>query len=323
MKRALHICFLFLTVFMTSCGTAVRLVQIETLSPAKDPVQYADKTFAIFNALHVAQEGDDGKVTYATDSVMVNLLAEGAKEELEKSPLFDDYDIPIFNLSLFCDEACPELHDTAYMASLSEQSQATLLLIIDNATTSLVQKHDGAKENTFCISYAASYRFYDATQHRYIATQQLNDSLSFVNPLLRNLTGEDIQAIWREVIRNAGRQFLGSTAPRWETAFRFYYLPLAPSSGAWDDAAFYVERGNWPEAMRIWGQLAGSSTGKKAAYAAFNMALGAEMLNEYELALEWLALADENARLEETGDYRKRIQQRMADMEKLNKQLGY
>ncbi|MDR0691907.1 MAG: hypothetical protein LBF69_02580, partial [Prevotellaceae bacterium] len=129
MKRVPYIWFLFLAVFMTSCGTAVRLVQIETLSPAKDPVQYADNTFAIFNALHVAHEEADGRVTYATDSVMVNLLAEGAKEALEKSPLFDDYDIPIFNLTLFCDDTCPELYDTAYMASLAEQSQATLLLI--------------------------------------------------------------------------------------------------------------------------------------------------------------------------------------------------
>jgi hypothetical protein len=207
------------------------------------------------------------------------------------------------------------------MASLAEQSQATLLLIIDNAATNL-QQRDKAQE-TFRISYAASYRFYDAAQQRYIATRQLNDSLSFVNPLLRNLTGEDIQEIWRDVIRDAGRQSLELTVPRWGTNYRFYYLPFELSRGAWDDAAFYVERGNWSEAMRLWGQLAASSTGKKAAYAAFNIALGAEMLNEYELALEWLALADENARLEETGDYRKRIQQRLVDKEKLNKQLGY
>ncbi|MDR0692478.1 MAG: DUF6340 family protein, partial [Prevotellaceae bacterium] len=231
------------------------------------------------------------------------------------------YDIPIFNLTLFCDDTCPELYDTAYMASLAEQSQATLLLIIDNAATNL-QQRDKAQE-TFRISYAASYRFYDAAQQRYIATRQLNDSLSFVNPLLRNLTGEDIQEIWRDVIRDAGRQSLELTVPRWGTNYRFYYLPFELSRGAWDDAAFYVERGNWSEAMRLWGQLAASSTGKKAAYAAFNIALGAEMLNEYELALEWLALADENARLEETGDYRKRIQQRLVDKEKLNKQLGY
>jgi hypothetical protein len=75
--------------------------------------------------------------------------------------------------------------------------------------------------------------------------------------------------------------------------------------------------------MKIWGNLATYSTGKTAAYAAFNMALGAEMLNEYGLALEWLALADEHARLEETDGYRKHIQQRLVDVDKLNEQLGY
>jgi tetratricopeptide (TPR) repeat protein len=322
MKRISYISILFLVV-LASCGTAVRLVRIETLSPAKNPVQYTDQTFAIFNALHVAHEDEDGKITYATDSVMVNLLAEGAKEELEESPLFEEYDIPIFNLTLFCNDSCPELYDTAYMESLAEQSQAAVLLIIDNAATNLLQKHDGAKENTFRISYAALFRFYDTGQQRYIATRQLKDSLEFINPLLRNLTGDDLQEVWHTVIREAGRQAVELTVPRWETDYRFYYLPFALSRGAWDDAAYYAERGNWPEAMKIWGQLAGLSTGKQAAYAAFNMALGAEMLNEYELALEWLALADESARLEETGDYRKRIQQRMDDREKLKTQLGF
>jgi hypothetical protein len=298
----------------------MRYVRVETLSPAKNPVRYADKTFAIFNALHVAQEDKDGKVTYATDSVMVNLLAEGAKETLEESQLFDDYDIPIFNLTLFCNDTCPELYDSTYMASLSEQSQAALLLIIDDAATNL-QKREGKKE-TFRISYTAVYRFYDAGQHRYIATLPVNDSVSFVNSLLRNLTGEDLQSIWRDVIRDAGRQALETTVPQWKTDYRYYYLP-AVLSEEWYDAAYYAERGNWAEAMKIWGQLAGSSTGKKAAYAAFNMAIGAEMIGEYELALEWLGLIDKNISAERIDCYRKHLQERMVDKEKLNEQLGY
>jgi hypothetical protein len=322
MKRLSYIWFFLLAAFVTSCGTSVRLVRMEILSPAKNPVQYTDKTFAIFNALHVAHEYENGKVDYVTDSVMVNLLAEGAKEELEKSPLFDEYDIPIFNLTLFCNDSCPELYDAAYMASLSEQSQASLLLIIDDATTNL-QQNNGAGKSVFRITYSALYRFYDVEQQRYIANRLLHDSLDFVNPLLRDLTAEDMQGIWRDVIRDAGSQALEATTPKWQTGYRYYYLPFVLSQGDWESASYYADAGNWPEAMKIWGRVAESSTGKKAAYAAFNMALGAEMLTEYELALEWLALADESARLTETNDYRQRIRQRIADKEKLNEQLGY
>jgi tetratricopeptide (TPR) repeat protein len=322
MKRISFIWLLLIVAFMTSCGTAVRLVRMEILSPAQHPVPYADKTFAIFNALHVAHEDENGSVTYATDSVMVNLLAEGAKEELEKSPLFGGYDIPIYNLTLFCSDSCPELYDAAYMASLSEQSQASLLLIIDDATTNL-QKSTAVGKSTFRITHAALYRFYDVEQQRYVATRQLRDSVDFVNPMLRDLTAEDMQGVWRDVIHDAGCQALELTVPQWITGYRFYYLPFVVSQTEWDNAAYWADEGNWPEAMKIWGRLAESSTGKKAAYAAFNMALGAEMLTEYELALEWLALADESAPLKETDDYRKRIRQRMADMERLNIQLGY
>jgi hypothetical protein len=259
---------------------------------------------------------------YATDSVMVNLLAEGAKEELEKSPLFDGYDIPIFNLSLFCNDSCPELYDVEYMASLSEQSQASLLLIIDDAATNLLQNNSAGK-SVFSITYSALYRFYDVEQQRYIATRMLRDSLNFAKSLPWDLSAEDMQEIWRDVISEAGGQALGTTVPQWQMGYRFYYVPSVLSYVDWENAAYYADAGNWPEAMKIWGRLAEASTGKKAAYAAFNMALGAEMLTEYELALEWLALADESARLKETDGYRQRIRQRIADKEKLNEQLGY
>jgi hypothetical protein len=309
-------------VLAASCGVVEYAVQIEVLHPAESPVPYAGKTLAIFNALHVAGEADSGAVTYATDSVMVNLLAEGAKEALEASPLFDEEVIPIFNLTLFCADSCPELHDTAYMTSLAEQSQASLLLIIDHAATAL-QKSGSAAKSAFHVTYSAVYRFYDAGQQRYIATRQLRDSVSFTNPLVRNLSNEDMQEIWRDVIHDASRKALEPTAPQWDTDYRLYYLPSAFAEQQWFNASYYAHQGKWPEAMKIWGQLAGSSSGKKAAYAAFNMAVGAEVEGEYELALEWLALSAESSRLKQIDNYRKRIQQRISDKEKLNKQLGY
>jgi hypothetical protein len=321
MKRIpLYICSLALAAFATSCGSVERAVRVEVLRPAKDPVPYAGKTPAIFNALHVARENGDGKIVYATDSMMVNLLAEGAKETLEASPLFDGYDVPIFNLTLFCHDTCPELYDTAYMASLAAQSQASLLLIIDHTATRL-QKLGGTRGITFHITYAATYRFYDAEQQRYVATRPLHDSLT-TKRLISDLSWENMQEIWRDVIRDAGRQALEPTIPLWETDYRWYYLP-AVSDGQWYNASYYAYLGKWPEAMKIWGELAGSSTGKKAACAAFNMAVGAEMMGEYELALEWLDLAGPHVRSEKIDNYRKHIRQRMSDKEKLNEQLGY
>jgi hypothetical protein len=306
---------------MASCGAAEYATRIEVLHPAKNPVPYAGKTLAIFNALHVTHEEEDGTVTYATDSVMANLLAEGAKEALEESPLFDDYDIPLFNLTLFCHDSCPELHDTAYMASLSEQSQASLLLIIDHAATGL-QKRAGTQGNDLHITYSAAYRFYDAEQHLYVATRLLHDSLTYSNRLLGDLSDEGIQELWRDIIRDTGRQALESTVPQWTTNYRRYYVPSFAES-PWISAANYAYQGRWAEAMKIWGELASAATGKKAAYAAFNMATGAEMTGEYELALEWLDLVGKNIPPGKTDNYRKQIRQRMADREKLNEQLGY
>jgi hypothetical protein len=308
-------------VFM-ACSPTIRLVSIETLTPAEYEVNYSNKTLAIFNALHVEREDEDGNYTYANDSLMTALLAESMKDVLEQSIIFSEYDIPVYNLTLFDHDTLSDLYDKDYLQSLSDQTQAGMLLFIDNAETNMARQENRFSDNAIAIKWKANYRFYDVEKQQYDIIPVL-DSTLFLYSSAMVLSEDNLQSLWHDFILEEGRRLAATTVPRWTSERRFYFVPPSATEDRWKDAADYADRSDWTSAMRLWGELVGEQEGKMAAYAAFNMALGAEMMNEYTLALEWLALADKNAVLEETELYRKLIRDRISEAKIIDQQLAF
>ncbi len=316
--------------FGWSCGPSVKVVNIETLKPAKYPVRYSDKTVAIFNALHI-----DGVQTepyvYASDTLQTGMVAKGFKEGLEQSALFKDYDIPVYNLQLFCgDGTCPDLFDTTYLQRMAEQAGAGILLIIDSVNITTDQQlmtaydSDGKYYKVKTRApYSLLFRFYDAEARQYLSFYHMADTLSWTgidrNPQAIYTTVPTCEEADTLAPLVLGRMFAKTTVPQWAPEQRFYFLP---SGSNWSQAAFYADMQDWVQAMHYWGELVTSSSGKAAAYAAFNMALGAEMLGEYGLALEWLQLADKYDVMPETEGYRKRLQLRLNERRTVERQLN-
>lgn len=58
------------------------------------------------------------------------------------------------------------------------------------------------------------------------------------------------------------------------------------------DAAVYAKEDNWEEAVALWQNTFDQSKSiKKKMYAAFNLALGNEMLEDIDKAIEWVTKA--------------------------------
>jgi tetratricopeptide (TPR) repeat protein len=197
-------------------------------------------------------------------------------------------------------------------------------MIIDEASTS-IENQTARGSQVLYVGYKALYRIYDAVTQRYIVTERDSMYLKIDGSWQSGtiISDSQVQEIWHDVIRRAGGRFMKKTVPQWETTARYYIIPSGFYPDVWNTAAYYATRGNWDEAMKIWGKLATSNTGKTAAYAAFNMALGAEMINEYTLALDWLDLADKYAPLTYTTVYRQHIQNRIEEVKNLNTQMNY
>lgn len=75
----------------------------------------------------------------------------------------------------------------------------------------------------------------------------------------------------------------------------------------WDDALNSAYMGDWQNAMNIWMRLAQKGPAHGRGGAAYDVALGLFFMKDYNLALEWLDLADSLADLPNSKALRKRI----------------
>ena len=90
----------------------------------------------------------------------------------------------------------------------------------------------------------------------------------------------------------AGARPANYLLPHWISATRYLF---AGGNVAMRDAAVYVREGNWPAAIELWKPYYARKKGKQKVYAACNIALGYEMQDSLNTAVEWAVKAVEAA----------------------------
>lgn len=110
----------------------------------------------------------------------------------------------------------------------------------------------------------------------------------------------------KELVRQAS-EFAGTLSvkhllPSWTTAMRYYF---AGGSVNMRDAAVSVRERDWETAIGLWQEAYRQKKGKKKMQAAHNLALGYEMQDSIDLALEWELKAQALARAIDRVDERR------------------
>ena len=97
------------------------------------------------------------------------------------------------------------------------------------------------------------------------------------------------------------------------------------------DAAVYAKEENWSKAVELWKQTYETKKGKQKMYAAYNTALGYEMQDSIDTALEWALKAQTLAREIHDGTisyyifismYVDELEKRKEGMARLNMQMN-
>lgn len=103
----------------------------------------------------------------------------------------------------------------------------------------------------------------------------------------------DNHTIVNEASHYAGEFIAKTFIPYWESAPRYYFNN---GSVAMRDGAYFVKEDKWDEALKLWQQAFDESkNSKKKMYASYNIALGHEMLDDIEQAIEWATKAQQYA----------------------------
>lgn len=300
---------------LTACGPMIQLIDVEVKLPASHPVSFNNREIAIFNALydHTAtpQESE------WNDSLLINKVAEGFRDQLAADLLIDSDSISVFNH--FCGQtARGDLDDKEYIYSLSELTGAQTLVLIDSlwrGDFEYVPTKSAAVPAYSPLYVSATwqmvFRIFDMKDDQFIARLVIKDTLHWV-VIAQNgdssLIETKLLLSMPETAHHLGAAVAQITLPQWETQERALFFF---SGASWEKALEHAFMFEWEEAQRIWLSLTKDTKNyKKIAYAAYNLAVASEMMGQFDLAREWLHLAGQYITIPEITLYLQMLDER-------------
>ncbi|MDD3274039.1 MAG: DUF6340 family protein, partial [Bacteroidales bacterium] len=111
-----------------------------------------------------------------------------------------------------------------------------------------------------------------------------------------------------DISKKLGSSFSSRFFDEWIPVERYLYTF---NSSPWADAFRLSQEFKWKEALDIWMTLTDEATPVKRASAAFNIAVALEMMEQYDLAFEWLNVAESNYLLKGIPGYKSILEEKI------------
>ena len=311
-ERILTVLFLAGTV---ACGPVIQLIDVDVKLPAEYPLLFDSGNIGVYNALY---DTTDGVGVRWNDSLLINKVAEGFRDRLAAGFALDPEDIPIYNH--FCGQtAGGTLDDKAYVYSLSDQTGARSLVLIDSLwhgdfehfSSVATLTADNYKLIYISMPWQMVFRFFDMDLDRFTARFALSDTLIW-NVYAKEkdtlLIANKVRSSLPEAASYMGAAVARLTQAQWETQERVLF---SFTGGKWYKALDHAYMFEWEEAQAIWLALTKETKNRrKIAYAAYNMAVASEMMGRIDLAKEWLELSAKYMDIPEIGLYLQLLEER-------------
>jgi tetratricopeptide (TPR) repeat protein len=275
------------SLFAMSCESVrYASTKVQTLTPPARIVDLPDTAnIAIAVALHSDYLPDNEK---SSDSLTMTNMAMAIKDNLEKSPKYSSYIFPVYTVNAG-KEGLPE----ESIPDIKESSNANYLISVEEFKFTLHRQRVRTSRNN-CMRIVAPHsltvKIYDVDKLAVIDKKTINDTITFQidahsweteDELMDRLPDDKVTVA--HLINELAKSYTEEIMPFWKEETRFYYV-----DNSFENAEDYIADENWPEAMEIWMKYVNSENSRLAAISCFNMAVGCEMLGEYELALKWM-----------------------------------
>lgn len=342
MKKAIF--FFFLSLLLSSCST-IRFIDIDIQKPAQVTLGAGIRNIAIVNNA-VKQPDDVGHwmktpketeaITISTDSsniILVQALAQFMEEDgffstvtLHEEPLREDNEFLV-------EKRLP----SSVMNKIKRETNAELIISLDKIIlTSTYSVNIVNKKSVpwgLSAGIYAKLRAYTIDSNEEPREMILSDSVQWRGSWEGNYYSEDIpsyEEAFKFIIVRAADKIAKALSPAWKSEERWYYSNAKTEMKL---AATKASSGEWKEAAIIWGEaLEKENNENQKGKLASNIALANEMLDDIENAISWIDIAlvhfnnagkkDDSENVKLAKNYKKRLEKRLQDFEKLDVQLG-
>jgi hypothetical protein len=222
------------------------------------------------------------------DSLAKTGIALAIKNNLEKSPKYSSYIFPVYTIN------SEEKRLTAEnIPDVKESSDANYLIAIEEFKFSFHKQRVKTARNN-CVRIVTPHslviKIYNIDNLTIIDERTIIDTLTFQvdsyaweteDELMERLP--DDKAAVAYLIKELAKSYAEEISPFWKEETRYYYI-----ADNLVRAEYHIDDGDWSKAMDIWLQYVNDSNTELAAISCFNMAVGCEMVGEFELALKWM-----------------------------------
>jgi hypothetical protein len=234
------------------------------------------------------------------DSIRCSNVALGLAEKIEADRGLEKGDVAVYSIPKIEFRGFPSALndkitdvDTVYLSQLMLKTGVQMFVFVDNlrfgqySIPYSVTSADFDNTNVL-VPYMVDMNVFDPVKGETLYKLELRDSIymQMVSSVVTDKkVGAMISNYLPEISGKIGQRLASSLSVQWETQER---MLVSFSDVKWEKACDLAQDFKWEEAIKIWMGLAESENPKKAAYAAYNIAVGCEMLEQFELSRKWI-----------------------------------
>jgi hypothetical protein len=286
------------------------------LNPPARNINLPDTANIAIVVLLTETENDSLK---SLDSTMLTKIAMSLKNNLEESPKYNSYIFPVYTINTGENELTQE-----DIAEIKANSAADYLISVERFKARISNKLVRTISENYIhiiVPHQASIKVYDINNFSIVDNRQIKDTLFLQINLHSWETDQDAAAqipdpktSLQMVCTQMAKAYVEEIVPYWKEETRYYYL-----NPTIRNAQMYIENEEWSRAMNIWAEYVDDTDKTLAAISCFNMALGCEMIGEYELALKWMENVKRKKPEYYWEGYKARIEQRISEKTAIDK----
>lgn len=300
--------------FTASCAPQAKYLDIEANTKAEHELTLTDGNVAVF---FVPSKGSDS-LDNVMDSLLLSKVAVAAAGKIERDKNFKSESINVFSIpkNEFC--GFGKAADENYFIQLTANSGADVLIFLRDLFFYKYTVHNISNEydsdyNSVQINipYTVKMEVYNSLQDSLLFSNFLSDTV-----YVKALSSYGTKGNYNNVIVNElpgisekiGEKLASALSRQWET--QTIMLIDYEFLSNWTNAcSMAMDEFKWEEAIKLWMPYTQSESPKKSSYAGFNIAVGCQMMEQPDIALQWIDFAQKQYNFRELQQLKKMVEE--------------
>lgn len=305
MKNLFLLAIMALVLF--SCGPQAAYFQVEAKDMQGQTVAMDNKQIAVLSVASSAK----------TDSTRSANAALGLAEKLRQDRGWEN-PLPVFSVSTkeFAGFSSPMGLDKEFLKSLMFTTGADLQIFVENlrfgryTIESAVNYEADYSTNIVSLPYTVDMHIYDVLEDSLLYVAAVKDTvyMQMISDNGKKDYNGFISGKLAEVSSVVGESLASGLTHQWEKQERL--LVNYPEDEAWEKPLALAMKFRWDEAVALWMPMTSSPNARIAAYAAYNIAVGCEMMERFALAREWADFSVKKYRFRENAELKEYLKKK-------------